>query len=176
MKIIVSALCFLIVLSNVFFAETVSSYQKESLRGLINRLNEDYFFINKALKELENSLNNYPNTSLTLSVIKKDEDINIVSIEVLDDIYLLQSHIYTPLEKRALEAGGRHQLYSGEIKTGSHSLRIVYYWKDGDNPPEKGEAVINLFLNAGKSYFVKLSFEIIGNKIELDYSLLDFKR
>ncbi len=165
----------ILALNSVCLAGVVSSKPEESLNELINRLNKNYGLINKALKELESNVNNYPHTTLTLSVVKQDKNINIVSIEVFDHIYPLHSHIYTPLENKALESGSRHQLLSGEIREGGHTLKVIYYWAEGGAPPEKGEILINLFLISSKNYFIQLSFEKKEGKIELDYSLLDMK-
>jgi len=165
----------ILVANSVCFAESVYSNQEESLNELINRLNNNYDLINKSLKKLETNLNNYPHTTLTMSVVKGDKNINIVSIEVLDLDYPLHSHIYTPLENKALESGSRHQLFRGEIKEGGHTLKIIYYWAEGGAPPAKGEILINLFLISSKNYFIQLSFENKEGKIELEYSLLSVK-
>lgn len=175
-RVLTSVLYLLFVFNQICFAQNTSFNRKDAIMGLINQLNKDYVSINKALKELEESINDYPHTSLTMSVIKKerDDEVNLVSIEIMDNGNLLQSHIYSPMEKKALEAGGRHQLYKGEIKEGGHALKVVYFSAEGNGPPVKGEAVINLFLVTGKNYFIQLSFKKIENKVEIDYSLLDF--
>ena len=174
-KVLQCVLGLLLVVNSVCFAEVVSSNPKESLNELINRLNENYGLINKTIKELESNLNNYPHTTLTMSVLKGDKNINIVSIEVLDHIYPLHSHIYTPLENKALGSGSRHQLFRGEIKEGAHTLKIIYSWAEGGAPPKKGEVIINLFLISAKNYFLQLSFGKKEGTIKMEYSLLDMK-
>ncbi|MFQ5900337.1 MAG: hypothetical protein ACE5IH_02145 [Thermodesulfobacteriota bacterium] len=165
--VIVILLLFFLNVVSIAFAE-----ENGSIRELINRLNKEYIFLDEALDKLEENIRDFPDTTLNLSVIKRSTDIMLVSIEVLDSNSnrLLKNHIYTPLENKALNAGGRQQLYSGEIGKGRHRLNVIYYWMIEDAPPQKGEALITLSVSPGKNYSIELSFEKRGNKIKLRQS------
>ncbi len=165
----------LIVFSPSFSAQAISPDQENSIKDLINRLNKNYASLDKALKKLENGITDFSGTPLTLSVVKHDKSIRLVSLEVMDDINLLSSHIYTPLENRALEVGGRHQLYKGEINEGKRTLIVVCYWAGENEQPVKEEAFIKLFVVTGNEYFIELVVDKKENKVAIKYSLRELK-
>ncbi len=179
MKFIITLIGLLVVISSVFpgglsIAETDRSGKGVSIRELIINLNKHYLYLEKELKKLEEGIRGFPRTTLSLSIIKAESDIDIVSIELLDEDKLLKSHIYTPVENQALDAGGRHQFYYGEIEEGSHRFKVIYYWKEGNGPPKKGEIVFNLSIPLGRKYFVEIAFERKGDVVEPRLSQLDF--
>lgn len=149
--------------------------RKKSIRNLISRLNNDYIQLENSFKKLESEIQAFPRTTLNLSVIKREGSIRLASIDAVDRNRPLQGHLYTIAENEALEAGGRHQLYEGEIRQGNHELKIIYYWAEGNAPPRKSEAIIPLAAAAGKSYYLFLEFsreDIIGG-VKLSHSILD---
>ena len=168
MRIFITITTCLLILSsfsnNTSFAETsaIDSVKKgESIRDLIVQLNNDYIALDEALQNLEDGITNFSKTTLNLSVIRRnlDNGTKLISIEVADGARLLKNHIYTLIENEALATGGRHQLYNGELKQGSYTLHITYYWRKENSPPQKGEVSVPISVETGRESFVELSFE-----------------
>ncbi len=144
------------------------------VRELIIRLNNSYIQLDRALKELDDTVRDFPNTNIYISVLKRDRTIELVSMEVWGNDEILKSHIYAPLENSALEGGGRHELFSGEIRRGNQVLKIIYHWREGTAPPQKEVMVLPITVSAAKSYVIELFFEKKKDKLVVSHTQLDF--
>ena len=62
-------------------------------------------------------------------------------MEVKLDGKTVATHIYSFKELKALQAGGMQRIYTGNVKTGEHLLRVGYIGKsaDGRKRRETGE-------------------------------------
>lgn len=147
---------------------------ENSIRSLIIKLNNSYILMESELKQLEDDTNDFPDTALSISVIKRAKGVNIISIEVLNDDRPLESHAYSAVENGALDAEGRHQVYKGEIAAGTHGLKVIYYWTTGNRQPQRGELLIPLAATTGRSYFVELSVDMGRNGPEMRHRRFDF--
>lgn len=174
LKIFLVAAFIMIFFNAVSLAQDPPSYSKDSARRLIIQLNRSYTLIDRSLKELEGEIKKFPDTTLILSALNKSGDIGLLSLDAWDDTRLLGGRTYTAIENEALKAGGRDQLYQGEVKEGSRNLRLEYYWRTEGNPAQKGEALIPISISKGMSYFIDLSLEKRGEDVKLYHTLLEF--
>lgn len=176
MRPLLIASLFLFSLNTLSFAQV--DLKRQSVRTLITRLTNEYIQIGNSLKELEESTESFPSTTVSLSVVKPEKGIRLVSMDVMDNKMLLYGHIYTSTENEALDAGGRHQLYLGEISEGEHNLNIVYHWVEEDTLIRRGEEAITLPVTTGRRYFLflELSREDAVGKARLKNSLIDMGR
>jgi hypothetical protein len=171
LKVFTIALCMIASLGTICHAQLPTPGRGDTTRHLIIRLGNDYTLLDTALKELEGDIKGFPSTTLNLSAVSRDtEGFRLISIEVRDDVRLLGSHIYTPLENDALAAGGRHELYQGEAREGNRQLRVTYYWAGEDMSPQKGEVFIPLSVSKGMGYFIELFLVKSGEQAALHYT------
>jgi hypothetical protein len=147
---------------------------ENSIRSLIIKLNNSYNVMEAELKQLEEDTNAFPDTTLSISIIKRAKGVNLISIEVLNDDRPLESHMYSRLENEALDAEGRHQIYKGEIAAGTHGLKVIYYCTTGKKRPQRGELLIPLATTAGRSYFIELSVDMGRSGPEMHHRRFDF--
>lgn len=176
MKILIALAGVIIFFNSIALAEVPPPGRRDSARHLIIQLNNSYNVIDKELKELEEDIKVFPRTTLHLSAVNKalNSDIRLVSIEAQDNARLIESHIYSALENEALAAGGRQQLYQGEVREGKHVLKVTYYWTGEDGPPQKGETYITFSMSKGMTYFIELSLAKKGDNVVLDSSQFEF--
>ena len=84
-------------------AEFSPQKQEKSIRELIIHLNNEYRFLDAELKKLEDDIKAFPHTTLSISVIKRDNTVKLISLEIFDGERPLGKHIYTTLENEAME-------------------------------------------------------------------------
>jgi len=141
---------------------------EKSVRRLVIDLDHEYRRLDREIRKLDELVRGFPGMILHLSVSKQGPGPRLVSLELTDKRSPLHGHIYTPIENEAMDAGGRHQFYRGEVSEGVHELKAVYYWAEDKGPPRRGETVVILTVKPNKSYFVELSLEKPrGGKAEL---------
>lgn len=176
MKTLITLASVIVILANATSLAQAQSLEKSrgSIKENIIYLYNNYKSIDKTLKELEENVRKFPNTTLHFSVNKSDKDLRLISIELFNNDKLLKSHIYALFENEALDAGSRHQLYREEIREGNMTLKVIARWKEGNRPPQKSETTITIFASTGKEYFVELTFKKIQGEVKLRYSRLDF--
>ncbi|HLE09039.1 MAG TPA: hypothetical protein VI914_05365 [Thermodesulfobacteriota bacterium] len=155
------------------FAGEGPKKDEESVRDMIIRLDKEYRFLNEGMGNLESKVKNFPNTSVDISVVKKDMDERLVYLEIRDNDRFLASHIYTQIENDAMRVGGRHQLYNAEIGEGIHNLKAIYYWTAGNDTPKKGAAEIIVSAKLSRRYFVEFLLQKDGG-VELMPREFDF--
>lgn len=162
--------------STISYAAEAGSPEEraEAIRNLIIQLNSTYSTLNRSLKELEEGMGALPDTLINISLRKRDKDLQLLFVDILDNDRPMESHLYLPAENEALNLGGRHQLYNGAVREGTHKFKVIYSWKTDSSVQHKGETVIPISIMLGKTYFIDLSVLKTGDRVELLYSQLDF--
>ncbi|MBI5235315.1 MAG: hypothetical protein HY886_03600 [Deltaproteobacteria bacterium] len=170
------SLSMLVFMNSAAFSSAAESQGKKgaSIRELIVDLNKEYDALDEKIRAFDESIKSFPSTTLNLSVIKREAGIKLVSIDVVDNGRFVKGHVYAPIEDSALSAGGRHQLYLGEMDLGSHNLKIIYTWSDGGTNVKKGETTISLNVKAARTYLIELAIQKKGKEIEIRPYQLDF--
>lgn len=149
-------------------------FRDRSIRELIMRLERDYSGFKEELDKLEREIKNYPSTKVSITVVKRDPNLKLLSVELIDNERFIKSHIYSQLEGETLNAGGRHLLYSGEAGEGGHTLKAIYYWKAEAGQPKKGESFIKISIRPSKEYHVEFALEKHETGARFQPSVLEF--
>ncbi len=134
------------------------------IRKEIVSLYDKYVGLVKELRELEKNVKDFPATSLNISLVKKESGLRLTHVDIFIDDQPLDSHVYSLIENNALDAGGRHVFYKGEIKKGNHTLKVLYGRVD-KGKPGKGTASLPFAVFTGSDFFIQLSVNKSGELI-----------
>lgn len=117
-------------------AEELSGNDTRSLDGQVQEIKSDVLSIASELSNLEERLLFPSNTQISLFVsVAENEDFRLDALQVEIDGQLATHHIYSFQELEALQKGGVQRIYTGNIVTGEHELRIAVMGKldNGDD-------------------------------------------
>ena len=111
-------------------ADDLSGADMRSLDGQVQEIKSDVLNIASELSNLEERLLYPTDTQLALFVaIAEDEKFRLDSVQVEIDGDLATHHIYSFQELEALQKGGVQRIYTGNIVTGDHELKITMLGK-----------------------------------------------
>ena len=108
----------------------MSGDNTRSLDGQVQEIKSDVLSIASELSNLEERLLFPSNTQISLFVsVADNEDFRLDALQVEIDGQLATHHIYSFQELEALQKGGVQRVYTGNIVTGEHQLRITVMGK-----------------------------------------------
>jgi hypothetical protein len=111
-------------------AQELTGDDTRSLDGQVQEIKSDVLSIASELSNLEERLLFPSNTQISLFVSVADtEDSRVDALQVEIDGQLATHHIYSFQELEALQKGGVQRVYTGNIVTGEHQLRITVMGK-----------------------------------------------
>jgi len=111
-------------------AQELSGDNTRSLDGQVQEIKSDVLSIASELSNLEERLLFPSNTQISLFVsVADNEDFRLDALQVEIDGQLATHHIYSFQELEALQKGGVQRVYTGNIVTGEHQLRITVMGK-----------------------------------------------
>jgi hypothetical protein len=120
----------LIGLSTVSVAEEVSKEQIKGLDEQVQDIKKDVLGISTELNLLEEKLLYPSNTQVSLFVsLAAGDDFRLDSVEIELDGKAVAHHIYSFKELEALQAGGMQRIYTGNIRSGAHQLKVGFAGK-----------------------------------------------
>jgi len=111
-------------------AQDLSGEDMRSLDGQVQEIKSDVLNIASELGNLEERLLYPSNTEVALFVAVAEEDafrLDAVQIEINGE--LATHHIYSFKELEALQKGGVQRIYTGNIATGDHELKVTMLGK-----------------------------------------------
>jgi len=112
------------------YAQDISGDELRSLDGQVQEIKSDVLNIASELSNLEERLLFPTNTQFSVFVsIAEQENIRLDSLQIEIDGELATHHIYSFQELEALQKGGVQRLYTGNIVTGEHELRVTMMGK-----------------------------------------------
>jgi hypothetical protein len=123
-------------------AEEVSREQIKGIDEQVQEIKNDVLSISSELKLLEEKLLYPSNTQVSLFVSLSGKDkFRLDSVEVMLDGKAVATHIYSFKELEALQAGGMQRIYTGNVQTGEHLLKVGSIGKstDGKEQRQTGE-------------------------------------
>lgn len=123
-------------------AEEVSREQIKGIDEQVQEIKKDVLSISSELKLLEEKLLYPSNTQVSLFVSLPGKDkFRLDSVEVMLDGKPVATHIYSYKELEALQAGGMQRIYTGNVQTGEHLLKVGSIGKgaDGKERRQAGE-------------------------------------
>jgi len=113
-------------------AQDLSGDELRSLDGQVQEIKSDVLDIASDLRNLEERLLYPTNTQLAVFVsIADDEKFRLDAVQIEIDGELATHHIYSFQELEALQKGGVQRVYTGNIVTGDHELRVTMMGKTG---------------------------------------------
>ncbi len=116
---------FIAVMWSGAYAQNVSREQIKGLDEQVQEIKADALAIAAELNQLEEKLLYPSNTQISVFVtLSADETFRLDTIEVEVDKEPVARHIYTFKELEALQKGGVQRLYTGNITTGDHEIRV----------------------------------------------------
>lgn len=111
-------------------AEEVSKEQIKGLDEQVQDIKKDVLGISAELNLLEEKLLYPSNTQVSLFVSLSDKHkFRLDSIEIELDGKTVAHHIYSFKELEALQAGGMQRIYTGNVRTGEHQLKVGFRGK-----------------------------------------------
>jgi hypothetical protein len=122
-----------LVLSFAAYAEEEVS--REQIKGLdeqVQEIKSDVLGIAAELNQLEEKLLYPSNTELAVFVsLAGGETFRLDSVEIQLGGKAVAHHLYTFRELEALQKGGVQRIYTGNIRTGEHDLKVSVIGKSG---------------------------------------------
>lgn len=113
-------------------AAEVSREQIKGIDEQVQDIKKDVLSISSELKLLEEKLLYPSNTQVAVFVsLTASDSFRLDSVEVMLDGKVVASHIYSFKEQEALQEGGMQRIYTGNVKTGDHQLKVGVLGKDG---------------------------------------------
>ena len=107
-----------------------SSEQMQSLDEQVQEIKSDVLRIAAELSQLEETLLYPSNTQVSVFVSLADDDRSrLDSVQIQIDGELVTHHIYSFKELEALQKGGVQRIYTGNLRTGEHRLRVSFSGK-----------------------------------------------
>jgi len=106
-------------------AEEVSREQIKGLDEQVQDIKKDVLSISTELDLLEEKLLYPSNTEVSLFVsLSGGDEFRLDAVEITLDGKAVAHHIYSFKELEALRAGGMQRIYTGNVRTGNHELKV----------------------------------------------------
>lgn len=113
-------------------AEELSGKEMKSLDAQVQEIKSDVLNIASELSNLEERLLFPSNTQVAVFVsMAEGEDFRLDAVQIEIDGVLKTHHIYSYQELEALQKGGVQRIYTGNVTTGAHELRVTMMGKTG---------------------------------------------
>lgn len=110
--------------------QELSGSELRSLDGQVQEIKSDVLDIASELNNLEERLLYPSNTQLAVFVALDDaQEFRLDAVKVEIDDELATHHIYSFQELEALRKGGVQRVYTGNVVTGAHELRVTMLGK-----------------------------------------------
>jgi hypothetical protein len=110
--------------------EQLSGNDMKSLDGQVQEIKSDVLNIASELSNLEERLLFPSNTQVSVFVsVADDKDFRLDAVQIEFNGQLATHHIYSFQELEALRKGGVQRVYTGNITTGAHELRVTMLGK-----------------------------------------------
>lgn len=125
---------FLPVMTGICIAEEVSREQIKGIDEQVQDIKKDVLGISSELVQLEEKLLYPSSTQVSLFVaIAKDDKFSLDAVDISMDGQETTHHIYTFKELEALQQGGVQRIYTGNVRTGEHTLEVTLIGKTAGN-------------------------------------------
>ena len=116
------------------YAEEVSREQIKGLDEQVQDIKKDVLGISAELTQLEEKLIYPSNTQVSVFVtLVKGDKFRLDAVKIKIDGKDVTHHIYTFKEIEALQSGGVQRIYTGNIRSGEHTLDVALIGKGSGN-------------------------------------------
>lgn len=150
----------LLVISAAAYGQEVSREQIKGLDEQVQEIKGDVLSIAAQLNQLEEKLLYPSNTQVAVFVSLADgETFRLDSVQIRLDGKPVAHHLYTFRELEALQNGGVQRIYTGNIRSGEHDLKVLVLGKTAQGADIKkseqftvnkdvGPKIVEITLNA----------------------------
>ena len=137
----------------------------------IQDLKSEVIALNRDLLVLEEELLFPANTQVALFVsMDVGELFELESVQVKLDDKVVASHLYTPLEVKALHRGGMQRLHLGNLRTGEHELVAVFTGRGPHERDYKRAATLK-FDKGTDARYIELRIEDLQRKLQPEFDV-----
>lgn len=120
--------------AGVSVAEEVSREQIKGIDEQVQDIKKDVLGISSELTQLEEKLLYPSNTQVSLFVsIAKNEKFRLDAVDIKIDGKETTHYLYTFKELEALQNGGVQRIYTGNVRSGEHTLDVTLIGKTAGN-------------------------------------------
>lgn len=117
-------------LASAAVADEVSKEQIKGLDEQVQDIKKDVLTISTQLNLLEEKLLFPSNTQVSLFIsLKSGDKLRLDAVEIAVDGKPVAHHIYSFKELEALREGGVQRIYTGNVRTGKHQLKVGFKGK-----------------------------------------------
>lgn len=121
----ISLVLLLVVTAAVCKAEEIAEVPAEGLEEQVLAIKKEVLDISAELGQLQEKLMYPADTQVALFVsLAEGDDFRPDAVKIKIDGKNATSYVYSPKELEALQHGGVQRLYTGNIKTGTHTLDV----------------------------------------------------
>ena len=147
-------------------AEDVSKDQMKGLDEQVQDIKTDVLGIAVELNQLEEKLLYPSNTEVAVFVsLAEREKFRLDSVEIRLGGKPVATHLYTFKELEALRQGGVQRIYTGNIRTGEHDMKVTLIGKSGGGADLRRTETFKLVKDVGpKIVEITLASQKIGFK------------
>ena len=122
----------LLLAKNLLAAEMVTKEQIKGLDEQVQEIKKEVLAISADLNQLEEKLIYPSNTQVAIFIsLEKNTSTPPSAVKIELDNINVSHHIYSYKEEEALKIGGVQRIYTGNVKTGKHQLKISLINKQG---------------------------------------------
>lgn len=116
------------------WAEEVSREQIKGLDEQVQEIKKDVLGISSELTQLEEKLIYPSNTQVSLFVaVAQGDKFRLDAVDIKIDGKEVVHHVYTFKELEALQQGGVQRIFTGNVRSGEHSLDVALIGKSTGN-------------------------------------------
>jgi len=150
--------------ATTIFAEEVSKEQIKGLDEQVQDIKKDVLGISAELTQLEEKLLYPSNTQVSVFVsFDKGAKIKLDAVKLKMDGKDVTYHIYTFKELEALQSGGVQRLYTGNIRSGEHTLDVSLIDKSAGNGNEQ-QAASHKFTKSVEPKLIEIALSGAGSQ------------
>ena len=131
-------------------SDVAGEQQMKGLDEQVQDVKKDVLGISTELKLLEEKLLYPSNTEVSLFVSFTGKGhFRLDSLDIAIDGKSVAHHIYSFKELEALQAGGMQRIYTGNVRTGKHYLRVVLRGKSASGKEDRESGTYQLVKGVG---------------------------
>jgi len=145
----------LCLLAVVPFATAADKVSRDKIKGLdeqVQDIKTDVLAISSELLQLEEKLIYPSNTQVSVFVsVSPGKNIRMDYMDVAINGEGVMHHVYTHKELEALQSGGVQRLYTGNVRSGEHTLEVTLVGKTAGNDEYRESASYTFTKEKGPS-------------------------
>jgi hypothetical protein len=140
----------LFVMSGAAYGQEVSKEQIKGLDEQVQEIKTDVLSIAAELNLLEEKLLYPSNTQVAVFVsLAGEETFRLDSVQIQLDGEPVSHHLYTFKELEALQKGGVQRIYTGNIRSGEHDLKVFVLGQTGGGADFKRSELFTINKDVG---------------------------